>query len=316
MRDSICVLSGGTGTPKLLQGLVKLVEPGQLNIVVNTGDDIMVGDIYVSPDIDTVLYTLAGIVDQEKWYGVAGDTYSVYEERRRRGLVDILRVGDRDRENAAFRTRLLHQGYPLSYAVEQQRKRLGIPQQVHPMTDSKVTTKVVTPAGVKEFQEFWVRDQGRDDVLGVEFEGIDGAILSNGARSALDSARLVIIGPSNPITSIGPIVRTSGVAERLEDTKVVAVSPIRGGAPFSGPAGKMLTGLGYEVSPVSIAAIYSRFLDELIIDRSEAHLAQGISDQFGLKVRLAEIEMRTAEDKFKLARAALAGATEGEKDGR
>lgn len=316
MRDSICVLSGGTGTPKLLQGLVKLVEPERLNIIVNTGDDLMVGDVYISPDIDTVLYTLAGIVDQEKWYGLVGDTYTVYEERQRKGLVDILRVGDRDRENAAFRTRLLHQGYPLTYAVEQQRRKLGIPQQVWPMTDSKVTTKIVTPTGIKEFQEFWVRDRGRDDVLGVEFDGIDDAMVSAGARSALDSATLVIIGPSNPITSIGPVIRTPGVAERLEDTRVVAISPIRGGAPFSGPAGRMLAGLGYEVSPVSIAAVYGRLLDELIIDRTEAHLAQGISDRFGIKVRLADIEMKTPEDKFKLAQAALAAATEGEKDGR
>jgi len=316
LRDSICVLSGGTGTPKLLQGLVRLVKPDELNIVVNTADDVWVGDVYISPDVDTVLYTLAGIVDQEKWYGIAGDTYVVYEERRRKGLVDILRVGDKDRENAAFRTGLLRQGFPLSHAVDQQRRRLGIQQRVWPMTDSKVTTKIITPAGVKEFQEFWVRDGGRDEVLGVEFDGIGQAVVSDGARSALDSARLVIIGPSNPITSIGPVIRTPGVAERLKKTKVVAISPIRGGSAFSGPAGKMLAGLGYEVSPASIAAIYGEFLDELIIDRSESHLARAISDRFGINVSLAEIQMRTDEDKFKLAQAALAAANEGETDGR
>lgn len=316
LRGSVCVLSGGTGTPKLLQGLVELLEPEKIKIVVNTADDLMVGDLYISPDIDSVLYTLAGIIDQEKWYGIAGDTYSVYEERRLKGINDILRIGDEDRRNAVFRTNLLKQGGTLSHAVKEQCRRLGIYQEVWPMTDSKVTTKITTPNGVKEFQEFWVGGRGRDEVLSVEFDGIETASISHGAKVALEDAELVIIGPSNPITSIGSIVKTPGVVEILKDTRVIAISPIKEGSPFSGPAGKMLLGLGYEVSPASIALIYSDFLDELIIDRSDGSLAGKLSARFGIRVRLADLEMRNFEDKFKLAQTTLATVLQGEKNVR
>jgi LPPG:FO 2-phospho-L-lactate transferase len=294
---------------------VRLVEPGKLKIVVNTADDLTVGDIYVCPDIDTVLYTLAGLIDQERWYGIQGDTHAVHAERLRAGMDDLLRIGDRDRENAEFRTALLQEGRSLSSAVSQQRERLGIRQEVWPMTDSKVTTMVKTPSGVKPFQEFWVKGGGRDEILDVTFEGIEGASISPEADAALATARLVIIGPSNPISSIGPILATRGMLPRLKNTKVVAISPLREGAPFSGPAGKMLLAKGYEVSPHSIAKIYGGFLDELVLDRSDAQMADEIAAKQGIKVTLTQTEMRTPEDKFKFAQTALGAETEGETNG-
>ncbi len=315
MRDDICVLSGGTGTPKLLQGLTQLVQPGNLTIIANTADDVIVGGLYVCPDVDSVLYTLAGIIDEKNWYGIRGDTYSVYDDRRRKGIVDLLRLGDRDRDNVAFRTLLRSKGYTLSQAVQKQCRRLGIAQSVWPMADSKVTTRITTPGGVKEFQEFWVRDHGRDEILGIDFDGINRAVVAPQARDALEMARAVIIGPSNPITSIGPIIKTPGVAGLLERTRVVAVSPLRGGSPFSGPAGRMLRAMGYEVSPATIARLYSPFLDALIIDTRDARLANKISADYGIRVEVANTEMGTPEDKFKLAQRALAATTEGEGDG-
>ena len=316
MKGNLCVLSGGTGTPKLLQGLVKLVRPDELSIIVNTADDVVVGGAYVSPDIDAVLYTLAGLIDEDKWYGIKDDTYSTYESRRKRGLQDLLRLGDRDRANAEARARLLSKGNTLSCAVNMQRTDLGVLPKVHPMTDSKVTTTISTPAGTKEFQEYWVRDGGRDEVLGVEFSGISDAEMSGGARNSLELASSVIIGPSNPVTSIGPIIQIRGVKEILADKFVLAISPLRGGAPFSGPAGSLLRGLGHEISPLTVAGLYGDFLDYLIIDHHDAPLAGKIEGEFGVGVGLADIFMKTPEDKFKLAQTALAACREGERDGR
>jgi len=316
LKGDVCVLSGGTGTPKLLQGLVRLVSPDKLKIIVNTADDVTVAGLYVCPDVDAVLYTLAGIIDDEKWYGIRGDTYRVYEERRTRGFDDILRLGDRDRQNSAYRTALLEAGKTLSFAVDQQRKRMGILQEVFPMCDSKVTTNIVTPRGIKEFQEYWVRDGGKDEVIGVTFEGLDDATISEGAKRALREASLIIIGPSNPITSIGPILGVKGVLPLLKSGHVTAVSPLRAGSPFSGPAGRMLLGLGYEVSPISIAALYREFLDELIIDPVDASLRSKISRTFGIKVYMSNLTMRTPADKFKLAQAALRAISQGDAHGR
>ncbi len=315
MRDSICVLSGGTGTPKLLQGMVRLVEPSRLKIVVNTADDVLVGDLYISPDVDAVLYTLAGIIDEDKWYGIRGDTYEVHEERLRSGHADVLRVGDLDRANAGIRTRLLRAGRTLSDATQELRRRLGVLQEVWPMTDSRVVSKIITPGGTKDFQDYWVRDGGRDEVLGVEFAGIDEAVISDGARNAIKSSSAVVIGPSNPVTSIGPIIETRGVRELLADVQVVAISPLRGRAPFSGPAGRMLEGLGYEVSPVALAEMYGEFLDDLIIDTEDEDLRDVLSS-YGIRIHLAHIRMSSPEDKFKLAQTALAACNEGERHGR
>ncbi len=315
-RDSICVLSGGTGTPKLLQGLMHLVSPEALKIIVNTADDVWMGDLYVSPDIDTVLYTLAGIVDEEKWYGLRGDTYRAYESRKRKGFDDILRLGDHDREMVAFRSSLMAKGLSLSEAVEEQRARLGIRQQVWPMSDQRVQTYIRTPAGEMEFQEFWVRRGGRDEILSIEFRGIEDAFISRGAKAALDSAKAVIIGPSNPVTSIGPIIHTRGVVELLKETRVVAVSPLRSGAVFSGPAGKMLRALGYDVSPTAIAQLYREFLDGILIDPVDSKLTSVLKKSYGIETYVHNLEMRTQSNKFKLARAALAAATKGETIGR
>jgi len=296
---------------------VQIIDPREIDVVVNTGDDVVVGEAYVSPDVDAVLYTLAGIIDEEKWYGIEGDSYKKYESRRKRGIDDLLRLGDRDREYCEERGRMIWEGgKTLSDAISLQRERMGVVPRVFPMSDSRVTTLVKTPAGLKEFQEYWVRGSGKEEFLGVEFRGISVARMSPGFMESLDLARAVIVGPSNPITSIGPIVNIDGVQEALADRFVVAISPIRGGSPFSGPVGSMLKGLGYEISPVSIASLYSGFLDYLIIDRDDSSLREEIEGEYGIRVGLGEIYMKSPEDKFKLAQTALAACREGEKYGR
>ncbi len=315
LTDKACVLSGGTGTPKLLQALFQIISPQNLSIVANTADDLTVGDIYVCPDVDAVLYTLAGIIDTDKWYGIRNDSYSIYQERLSRGEKDLLRIGDRDRANCAFRTKLLNQGYTLSQAVLHQCQRLGIHNAVWPMTDSKVTTRIKTPDGMKEFQEFWVRDGGKDQIQRIEFDGLRECTPSPRARSAMRNADTVIIGPSNPITSIGPIIGMPGVQGLLAEKKVVAISPIRRTSPFSGPAGQMLKALGYRVSPLSICEIYRGFLDCLLIDTSDSKLGPRIDAEYGIRVETVKLLMENLDDKFKLAKTAL-GAAEGEKNGR
>lgn len=316
MKGRFCVLSGGTGTPKLLQGLVRVMDPAGIDIIVNTADDVQIDGAYVSPDVDAVLYALAGIIDEKRWYGIRNDTFLTYEDRQRRGFQDLLRLGDRDRQNCENRALLMSRGKTLSEAIDWQRERLGVRPGVYPMTDSRVTTVIETPSGSKEFQEYWVRDGGRDEVLGVEFRGISRASMPEGARYSLELASAVLVGPSNPVTSIGPIIGVGGYRELLSEKYVVAISPIKGGSPFSGPLGNMLRGLGYEVSSLTVARLYADFLDYLVLDTEDEPVAHQIEEEFGIRVGLADTSMKTPGDKFKLAQTALAACREGEAHGR
>jgi LPPG:FO 2-phospho-L-lactate transferase len=302
----LTVLSGGTGTPKLIQGLVRLVKPEELSIIVNTGEDVEISGLHISPDIDTVIYTLAGIVNEETWYGISGDTFERHEELRRQGKPELLRIGDKDREVKRYRTDLLKQGKTLSEATRQLCARFGVGVRVMPMSDGRVRTRVETEAGTLSFHEFWVARRARDRVKGVKFDGVELARAAPGVLDAIRESDAVIIGPSNPVTSIGPIVAIEEIREALvrEREKILAVSPIVGKAPVSGPAGALMTGLGYEVSPLGVANIYRDFVRTLVVDRRDAELAEEI-EKLNMKVVLEDIVVPDLSARIRLAKRVL-----------
>ena len=248
-----------------------MLKPEELSIVVNTGEDVEISDLNVSPDLDTVVYTLAGIVNEETWYGIRGDTFFCHEALKHLGHVELLRIGDRDRATKLYRTLMLKQGKPLSEITKEICQHLGVQANVLPMSDDRVKTLIDTEAGIMQFHEFWVARRAKDKVIGVRFEGAENAEPAPGVLEALERADGILIGPSNPVTSIGPILAVEGIREALSRNRgrVVAVSPIVGNAPISGPAGVLMRGLGYEVSPVGVARIYRGVAGTLILNNTD-----------------------------------------------
>ncbi|MBC7218835.1 MAG: 2-phospho-L-lactate transferase [Hadesarchaea archaeon] len=305
----LTVLSGGTGTPKLLQGLALLVGQENLSIIVNTGEDLEISGLYVSPDIDTVMYTLAGVVNEETWYGIRGDTFEEHERIKREGKPELLRIGDRDRAVKQHRTMLLKRGTPLSAVTRELCRDFNVLANVMPMSDDRVTTRVYTEAGPMTFHEFWVARRAQDRVKSVLFEGAESARAAPGVLEAIEKSEAIIIGPSNPVTSIGPIVAIREIRSALEKVrvKVIAVSPIVGGSPVSGPAGALMQGLGYEVSPVGVAQYYRDFVSGLVIDNRDEKLAPKI-EELGLEVFLTDLLLPDLPSRVKLARSVLAFA--------
>jgi len=302
----LIVLSGGTGTPKLLQGLSRLLKPEELSVIVNTGEDVVISGLHVSPDIDTVMYTLTGIVDDEKWYGIRGDTFFCHEMLKRLGQVELLRIGDRDRATNLYRTLRLKEGKKLSEVTRELCERLGVKQNVVPMSDDRVQTLIHTEAGTQTFHEFWVAKGASDKVLGVSFEGAENAKPAPGVIEAIESANTIIIGPSNPVTSIGPILRVKEIHDALARNrdKVLAVSPIIGGKPVSGPAGVLMQGIGQEVSPLGVARSYQDVAKNILIDGNDKEFAPQIME-LGVKVMFADLLMPDHAARVKLARAIL-----------
>lgn len=266
-RMRIAVLSGGTGTPKLIDGLRHVLSPESLAIVVNTAEDLWVSNGYISPDVDSVLYTLADWIDRERWWGIGGDTYITHDLLAHMGFDEGMNVGDRDRATHLLRAIFLRSGMRFTEATFEIARRMGVEHAVVPMTDYSVKTIVSTPQGDIHFQDFWVRQRGEPEVLDVRFEGE--LKPSPEAIDVIELADYVVIGPSNPITSIGPILALEGIRELLREKTVLAVSPLVGGKPVSGPAGKLMKAKGYEVSPRGLAKCYEDFLDILILDESD-----------------------------------------------
>lgn len=264
------VLSGGTGTPKLIQGLRMLLPDEEVTVIVNTAEDIVVSGNLVSPDLDTVLYLFSGMLDSEKWWGVKDDTYHTYNALKRFGIDEKLMIGDEDRATHIFRSELMRKGESLTKATLKISSMLGIKANILPMCDEKVETMINTPEGRMHFQDFWVGEGGRPEVLDVELKGIKSAKPTKEVLNALDSEENVLIGPSNPITSIMPILALKGMRKILAKKKVIAVSPIIGNSPVSGPAGKFMSACGYEVSSKGVAGCYGDILDIMVVDEKDA----------------------------------------------
>ncbi|MCL2288558.1 MAG: 2-phospho-L-lactate transferase [Candidatus Bathyarchaeota archaeon] len=302
----ITALAGGVGAARFLTGLIQLVKQEDLTIVVNTGDDVEFFGLHVSPDIDVVTYTLAGIVNNVQGWGVEGDTFECLSMLKRFGEIDWFNLGDRDFATSILRSKMLKNGASLSQVSAKISHALGLGLKILPMTDDKFSTYVQTPEGAVHFEEYLVKRAARDVVLGVEFIGMETAMPATGVvESILDSER-VIICPSNPVVSIGAILSVSGIRESLRKTNAVkvAVSPIIGGTPVKGPSDKLLRGLGLEVSAFGVAQLYADFLDVFLIDSVDV-AEKGRIEQLGVKVVVVDTLMRDLASKTALAKMVL-----------
>lgn len=292
----ITVFSGGTGTPKLLQGLKEIVNPEDLTIVVNTLENDYFSGVYVSADIDTVLYTMADMINEEFWYGVAGDTFITNERLAELGTPELLRIGDIDRATKIQKTQLM-QTHSLAEAVNIQGEKMGIKSKIIPMSNEQSEVKIITDIGELEFHDFLIKHQSKPEVLDVKFSNVSP---TDGIIEAIENSEMVVIGPSNPITSILPILSLKGVKEALKDTYVVAVSPIIGTDSVSGPAAKFMKALGVGASSVGVASLYSDFLDEIIIDNKDVEIKDELNKCVN-KVTVTNTIMKNLEDKKNLS---------------
>ncbi|MBA2595914.1 MAG: 2-phospho-L-lactate transferase [Chloroflexota bacterium] len=298
----IVALAGGVGGAKMAQGLQAALPPGGLTVIVNTADDFDLYGLRISPDLDTVMYTLAGIADPVNGWGVAGDTRNTLDAIARYEQDLWFLLGDQDFATHVLRTEWLRAGKPLSAVTEQLAAALGIPSAILPMSDDRVATLVDTPAGRLEFQDYFVGRRQSDDVLGVAFAGIEHATALPAAVSAIEGAEAVIIAPSNPIVSIGPILETPGMRAALVATPgpIVAVSPIVGGRALKGPAAQMLATLGHEVSALGMARLYADLIDGLVIDAIDRDMQAAI-EALGPRVLVTQTVMGGEDDRRRLA---------------
>ena len=261
----ITVLSGGTGTPKLLQGLKEIIDPSELTIIVNTLENDYFSGVYVSADIDTVLYTMSDLINDEFWYGIKGDTFITHERLEEIGCAELLRIGDKDRATKIQKTQLMEK-YGLAKACEIQAENMGLTCKIIPMSEENSEIKIVTDIGELEFHDFLIKHQSEPEVLDLKFSKVSP---TEGIIEAINNSDAVIIGPSNPITSISPILSLDGVREALINAYVIAVSQIIGNDSVSGPASKFMKALGIDVSSVGVASLYQDFLDTFVIDNDD-----------------------------------------------
>ena len=302
----ITALAGGVGAARFLTGLTRLVKEEDMTVIANTGDDIELFGLHISPDIDIVAYTLAGIVDEERGWGIRGDTFQCLETLKKRGLDTWFGLGDRDLATHIYRTDRLKQGFTLTQITSEVCQSLGVKIKILPMTNDKFETRITTGIGSMHFEEYFVRRKCKDEILSVEFVGAITAKPSPGVLESILDAELIVICPSNPIVSIGTILAVEGVRDALRRTiaRVIAVSPIVAGFPIKGPADKILRGLGLEVSAFGVAQLYADFLDTFIIDSKDS-AAKSKIEQLGVNVKVTNTIMKSLDDKVSLARVVL-----------
>lgn len=305
----IVALAGGVGGAKLAQGLYSILPENDLTVIANTGDDFELYSLRISPDADTILYTLAGIANPATGWGIAGDTEATLEMLRRYGDEAWFHLGDRDFATHILRTARLRAGVTLTTVLAEFATALGVRAALLPMTDQPVATLIETPGGMLAFQEYFVHRGHRDEVRGVTFAGIDAARVTPQVRDALRSAQAIVFCPSNPVVSIGPILAVPGMRDlvRSSGAPCVAVSPIVGGQALRGPADRMLAGLSVDVSPVGVATLYRDLVDGMVIDRIDEALAPQI-EAMGMRVLVTETVMREPADRERLAAETLAFA--------
>lgn len=259
------VLSGGTGTPKLLRGFK---DSEELAVVVNTAEDIYASGNKITPDIDSVIYTIAGVIDDQKWWGIKGDTFNTYEALKALGHYEELMIGDKDRATHIIRTELLRYGSTLTEATLELCDEFEVRTRVLPMSEEDVTTVIATPEGDMHFQDFWITFHGEPEVKDVKLLGA--LKPTDEVMDVLNNSENIIIGPSNPITSIGPILALEGVRDALQVKFVVAVSPFIGDQPVSGPAAKLMKAKGFEPSTRGVAECYKDIADVFIMDERDS----------------------------------------------
>jgi LPPG:FO 2-phospho-L-lactate transferase len=302
----ICVLTGGTGGAKFVDGLRQVMPGEEITLVVNTGDDLMWWGLYVSPDIDSITYVLSGMLSRERGWGVKGDTFLCLQAMGQLGEPTWFHTGDRDLAVHLLRSRLLAEGKTLSEATKVVCDKLGVRARILPMSDSRVETRIDTPIGELSFEEYFVQRWYQDPVKSVRFAGASDAEPAPGVIDAILSADAVLIAPSNPISSIGPILAVPGIREALKRArgKIAAVSPIVGNAPVAGPAGILMGAQGLPCSIAGVAQAYADFLDILICDARDVRAAQALGSS-SIRIHCTQTIMRDSADKAGLARAVL-----------
>jgi LPPG:FO 2-phospho-L-lactate transferase len=302
----VVALSGGVGGARFLRGLVEVVDPHEVTIVGNVGDDVEVLGVHVSPDLDSILYALTGLADEERGWGRAGESWNALEAASGLGGEDWFRLGDRDLGLHLVRTHALRAGEPLSHVTARFAGLLGLDSALLPATDDELRTWLVTPAGTFAFQEWFVARGHRDEVDAVEYRGADRARPAPGVLEALASAEAILLAPSNPYVSLGPILAVGEIREALAARRVpaVAVSPLVGGRAVKGPADRMLARLAGGTAPTHVARCYGGLIDALVVDEADA------GDLDGLTVRaiVTKTLMRDADARRRLAEAALDAA--------
>jgi len=304
--SSVVVLSGGVGGARFAAGVAQVVPPEELVVVVNVGDDFRHLGLAISPDLDTVMYTLAGMADEERGWGRAGETWQCMDTLASLGAPGWFRLGDRDLAVHLWRTERLRAGDTLSTITADLASALGVRCALYPVTDDVVSTQVETDVGTLDFQDYFVRQRCEPRVTGVRYAGAEAAALAPSlARRLRDTApRAVLVGPSNPYLSIEPMLAIAGLASWLRacEAPVVAVSPIVGGNAVKGPAAKMMRELGAEPGPAAVIARYASFLDGMLVDVRDGTPPEAIA---GCPVRATDTLMRTAADRARVAMAAL-----------
>ena len=299
---TVTALAGGVGAARFLRGLVRVINPANLCVIVNTGDDEEFFGLSVSPDIDTITYTFADAVDHSKGWGLPDESFRCLESLKRYYPDTWFGLGDTDLATHLFRTQQLRQGKTLTEVTAAIAESWGVKATVLPMSNDPVRTVVHTPAGALPFQEYFVKGRGEGNVKKVELRGIENALAAPGVCDAIRSAQLVILPPSNPIVSIGPILGLPGVRESLQETPapIVGISPLVAGKPIKGPADRMLSGLGIEASAAGVAGMYTGFLDSFVIDTRDAGQQARLEAQ-GLTVQVTDTIMTDMDKSVTLA---------------
>jgi LPPG:FO 2-phospho-L-lactate transferase len=303
----VAILAGGTGGTKLAHGFAMLAPRVELSVIANVGDDFELHGLLVCPDLDALLYTLSGSIDTTRGWGVRDDTFTAHVMLARYGQPSWFSIGDADLATHVERTRRLRDGASLTDAIAAMAAALGIKARLLPATDDRYRTRIETDEGVLDFQDYFVRRRQGPEVRGVTFDGAADAQPTTAVLEAIRDADLVVIGPSNPIVSIGPILALPGIREALGAARTVAVSPIIGGQALKGPADRMLVSLGHESTALGVARIYEGLVDRFVVDDADAALAPQVAE-LGMTVSVLPNVMRSDEDRAALAERLLAEA--------
>lgn len=301
----ITFLSGGCGTPKLIEGFRRIVGDENITVITNISDNFWWNGLYICPDIDTVTYLFADMLDTSKYWGIRGDTFNFLNFARTLGIeMDWFNIGDKDLAIHVVRTYLLKKGYRLYEITKYITSRLGIKAKILPASNDEITTYVLTPRGEMHIQEYLVKYRSELEVYGIVFKGLNSARPAPEVIESLKECDIVIIGPSNPVNSIGPIVKIREVYETLREvkSKVIAISPLIRGKPLKGPADKFMRALGYEASPIGLVEMFRDVINVIIIDVQDEAFKDLIEDEFNVKVYVTNTIMNTLDDKIRFSR--------------